>query len=135
MSGLDAPVTFDSQCSLKCVHERNGKGELKCVISVHAADFWLALNATTLLHLQSDSVYEVYLYAFTEALSGGGDMPVGIAIAEVDPYIFIDPTFELADEFTIVVSDGVGDFSGSSRIGAPDRQRSPSTSDRRWDLV
>jgi hypothetical protein len=38
--------------------------------------------------------------------NGGTDIVT--AIAELDPFIFVDPAFPLANEFTIVVSAGVG---------------------------
>jgi len=61
------------------------------------------INNTTVLSTSSNNHYIVDVYAHV----GGDLVGDGLATAFADPYAYIDPTFSLANEFTLQISDGI----------------------------
>jgi hypothetical protein len=64
------------------------------------------INQTAVLNILSDNEVQVELTASASAFGSFGED--GLASADADPYFYIDPTFPLASEFTLVISAGVG---------------------------
>lgn len=62
------------------------------------------INDTTHVSLLVNTPYTIEVFA-TAGVGGNSQSSV---VAEADPYIYIDPSVVNADQFTLVISDGVG---------------------------
>jgi hypothetical protein len=73
-------------------------------------------SGTLDLLIISGEVLDIHIFVGAEV----GYFPGGNAFASADPYIFVDPTFNLnhGDEYSIIVSDGVGNALPSTPLPA-----------------
>jgi hypothetical protein len=66
------------------------------------------ITQTSVFNILPNSMVTIDLAVSASAVGVGSGSLAG-ASAYADPYFYIDPTFPLADEYTLVISTGVGD--------------------------